>query len=144
MRLVGKGLQHADLENAAVPPGLRGCCLQPLEQAQYSGDLGGTPAIGAVLGENEPRQRQVLVLAEVLRLVVDGDPSLDRPARCRRQVPGCDLHSGPHRRDGADVGVEAGPVELLGLVEQTQCGIAVATGGSHQRHGHEPPVRGSR
>ena len=66
---MGKGHQHPDLENAAVPPGVHGRRVQPIEQAQQTRDLGGGSPTSAVLGENEPRQREVVVLAEVLGVV---------------------------------------------------------------------------
>ena len=96
--------------------------------------------IGPVLGEQQPGQRQVLVLAQVVRFVIDADRSILGPSGRRRQVPCGDLDPGPQRGDGADVGVEAAPVQRLGLVEQARRGVVVAAGGADLRHDDVPAV----
>ena len=79
-----------------------------------------------MLGEHQPGQSQVLVLAQIVRLIIDADSSIISPRARRRQVPCGDLDPGLHRGDGAYVGVETVPVQRLGLVEQARRGVVVA------------------
>jgi hypothetical protein len=74
--MVGKGQQRTDLEQAAVPPGGRGSGVQPVEKTQPGSQRGrpwyvveapfGPVLGGAVLGEQEPREGEVLVLVQVV------------------------------------------------------------------------------
>ena len=66
--VLDEGLQHPDLDHAAVPTGLGGRGVQPVQQAEQSSRRGCSgrrvaALPGTVLGEEEPRQSQVLVLA---------------------------------------------------------------------------------
>ena len=64
----------------------------------------------AVLGQEQPGQGQVLVLVQVVRVVIDAEPSFAGPAAADVQVARGDLEPGLHRLDRAYVGVEAVPV----------------------------------
>ena len=67
-----------------------------------------------VTGEPEPHEGEVVVLAQERRGVRGDVTSWSCAHSCGRvEVPGRDVQAGPHRRDGADVGVEAGPVQRL-------------------------------
>ncbi len=143
--VVGEGLQHTDLQHAAVPPGVGRRGVQSLKKTERRSDREGSSGMaavlgGAVLGEQEARQGQVLVLAQVVGVVIGGDASVLGPSGRRRQVPSGDSEAGLHRGDGAEVGVEAAPVQRLGLVEQVGRCFVVAAARSHLGHGHEPPV----
>jgi hypothetical protein len=81
-----------------------------------------------VLGEQQPGEGQVFILAQVVRLIIDADRVILGPLTRRRQVSSGDLDPGLHCGDGADVGIEAAPVKSLGLVKQARRGVVVAAG----------------
>ena len=83
--VMGEGLQHPDLQQAAVASGVGGRVVQPAEQRVDSGEGGrvsasGRRAAGANLGQEQPGQGEVLVLVQVVRVVVGAQPSLPGPA----------------------------------------------------------------
>ena len=66
--MVGQGLQHPNLAHAAVPPSVRRRGMQPVEEPKHLSARRGTCCavdvlISLMLGEQEPGQSQVLVLA---------------------------------------------------------------------------------
>ncbi len=119
--------------------------MQPVQQAEQGSRRGSSgnriaELSGTVLGEEEPHKGQVLVLAHEVGRVTDVEPSVLGPSGRRREVSCSDVHAGLHRGDGADIGVEAVPVERLGPVEQVRGGLEVATGRPHLCRRNEPPV----
>jgi hypothetical protein len=96
--------------------------------------------VGTVLRYQKPRQGQVLVLAQVVRAVICTHAAVVRPLGCGLQVAGRDMDPCPHRRNWADVWVEAVPIPALCLVEKTSGSFVLAGGGAQLGHGDEPPV----
>src|SRR5690606_25912773 len=109
--------EDAGLQGAAVTPGGGGRGLEAPEE-----DLG---VGGLTLGEEQPRQGEVLVLPQVGQRLVDRDAGVPRPAGRQVGVARGEGEAGADRRDGTQVWVEAGPVELLGPVEQPQRTVEV-------------------
>jgi len=74
--VVDQGLQHPNLQHAAVSPRLHRRGLQPVEKAEQRSDV----LIGPMLGEQQPGQSQVLVLTQIVRLIIDSDRSILGPS----------------------------------------------------------------
>src|SRR5688572_4685281 len=137
-RVKGEGSHHVDLDQA--PGAARvGAGVEPVQQRERVEQWWGVLLL-AVAGEQEPDQGEVVVLAQVRRFVGDADIVLACPLVGRCEVSLRDPDAGPHRGDGADVGVETGPEQPLGPVEQLRRGVEVPDGGAHLRHRDEPPV----
>ncbi len=125
-------LQHPDLDQAAAAVGsLRGV-VEPVQQAERV-------VLGAG-GEQQPDERQVLVLAAVPGLVRGGEPSFPRPIGCRVQLAAGDPDPRADRADGPHIGEEARVVEgLRGIEERDRLREGAFRAGERCPR-HEPPV----
>ncbi len=116
-----------------------GCGEQPLEQpdgvAQHL-----LRAVGVVLGEQDPGQSHVFVLAQVRRLVVRGNAVPAGPLQRGGQVPVRRQHSGAQCRDRSHVRREVAHVHAFRLREQPERRAGIALGLPDQRHRHPPPA----
>ena len=80
--MMGECLKHADLDQASIPPRFGRCGVQPVQEEQSvdRGRCAGSGPVasgcGAVLGEQEPHEGEVLVLAQVVRVVADAHVSV--------------------------------------------------------------------
>ena len=97
-------------------------------------------AIHTVLGEQQPHERELVVLVrergvdDLLHLVVAGPlPRVGQP-------PLRDPDPCPLRRDRSQVGEETGQVERLRLAQQLDRPFEVTLGTAQARHGHIPAV----
>ena len=136
--VVGQGGEQAHLDQAAGPPGCRRGLPEPLEEAERPAGRVGVE-VGAVPGEEEPHQGEVVVLAQEHRRVGGRHLALARPVGRRRRGHRAQLEPGPQRRDRPHVGEEARAVELLGPVQVTRRRGVLAAGRGQQRRGHEQP-----
>ena len=66
--LVCEGLQDEDLDDARASAAALGGCEQPIKESQCLPEFAGVP-LDAVPGDQQPRQGEVLVLAQVGRAV---------------------------------------------------------------------------
>src|SRR6266550_7024752 len=76
------------------------------------------PVVGAIassLGEDQPRQRKVLELADIVELVLGREAALARPAPCLGQPPIGDPRAGLQRTDRAYLGRVVRGVQAVGL-----------------------------
>ena len=76
--------------------------------------------LGRVPGQEHPGQGDVLELAQVAELVLDGQAPLTHPAERFTQLALRDPHPRPQRRDRPHVGGEVADVQALRLVEQVE------------------------
>ncbi len=120
-----------------APAGLRGGA-QPIEESQHALDgTGRGPR--AVLGDQQPGQRQMLVFTQVGRVVPGGQLPFHRPLLRGSQFVAADPQPGAHRRDRLHVGGEIADVHALGFVEQDECAVEIAFGRTQPGH-HDPPT----
>src|SRR5947208_3225307 len=117
---------------------LFGC---PQEAFQEPGRLvyGALRALGRVAGQEHPGQGDVLELAQVAEVVVDGQTSLTGPAEGFTQLPLGDPHPCPQGRDRPHVGEEVTRIEALRLVEQVDCAARVSFSLAYPGH-RVPPA----
>ena len=80
--------------------------------------------LGRVPGQERPGEGDVLELAQVAELVVDGQAPLPRPAERLGPPALRDQHPRPQRRDRPHVRGEVADVEALRLVEQLERAVA--------------------
>ena len=93
------------------------------------------------LGEQEPGEGEVLVLAQVGQLVVGVELLLDRPRGGVVQLAAAEPQPGPHRGHRPHVRGVVAVVDPLGLVEQGERGVEIALGLAQPGHHDPPPVR---
>ena len=114
---------------------------QAVEQSQHRSEPRSAARVACVvLGQHEPRQRQVLVLAQVDRVVLDGDAAVVRPFRRRDRAPPTSSSRALGRGDGADLRIEATPVQRLRAVEQPGRRSEITLGCPQLGRDHEPAV----
>ena len=86
LRLEGQCLQHQDLEHASAPTAVLRRLQEPVEQPHRVGERAPCP-LGGGPREQRPGERHVLVLAEVIEVVVGGQPPLAHPGRASSSRP---------------------------------------------------------
>jgi hypothetical protein len=93
-----------------------------------------------VAGEEQPRERDVLELAQVAELVADGQASLVGPAQRLGQPALPDPHPRLHRGNGTHLGIRASDIQLLRLIEQIERAVQVSLRLRDPRHADVPAV----
>ena len=112
---VGEGLQHPDLQHAAITSGVGGRIVQPAEQGvdrrgprrRCGRDVRVLPGAvpRAFLRQQQPGQGQVLVLVQKVQvLLIKVQRPFSRPVLCSVQVAGGDLDSSLGRLIGRTSG----------------------------------------
>ena len=141
----GERPDQVDLDQAAGSrPDVRRRLAQPVEQAERLVRRA-AGRVGAVLGEDEPHQGEVVVLAQVLRRRRWAPPPGRAPSRpAAGSAPWRTWIRARMRRDRPHVGEEARAVELLGPVEVVDRPGQVALGGGEQRAWRRRAGSGSR
>ena len=101
-------LQHQDLDDASRPlPRVPPPAQETLQECPWPRAAGAFVPIAPVPGDEHPRQGDVLELAQVAEVVVDGQAPLAHPAQGLGQPALRDPHPRLQRRDGTHVGIRA-------------------------------------
>ena len=101
--------------------------MQPVQQAGCLVERAGV-LVRPVLREEQTHEREVVELAQIAGIVRGGHASVPGPVSGLRQLALRDPDPGLHGRDGSHVREEARPVELLGLVQESDGLLRVAVG----------------
>ena len=138
-RVTGERLQDEDLDDAArsahrPPPRPAGAPGAPIASRRCVG------TVARSLGQEQPRERDVLELAHVAELVGSRETALARPVgRLRQPSPG-DPHPCLQGSDRAHIRGEVADVEALGLGEQLERPVQVALGLPDRGQGDARPI----
>ena len=97
-------------------------------------------ALALVLGQERPGQGDVLELAQVAEVVLNGQALLTRPAEGVIQPPLRDPHPCPQRRDRTHVGREVTHVQALRLVEQVERAVQISFSLPDPSHRDAPAI----
>ena len=100
---------------------------------------GGLRTLILVPGQEHPGQGDVLELAQVDEVVVDGQALLTRPAERFTQLPLRDPDPCLQRRDRPHVGEEITHIQALRLVEQIECAAQISFSLPYPGH-RDPPA----
>ena len=125
-----------------VLPPSSAACEEALQELERLAAPALTPRSAPVLRQQQPGQGDVLELAQVAEVVVDGQAAARAPSRrASPSLPLRDPHPRPHRRDRPHVGGEVTGVHPLRLVEQVDRTVEVPFGLPDPGHRDPPAVR---
>ena len=131
-------LQHQDLDDASRPAPL---FRRQQEALQEPGRLvqGALRTLALVPRQEHPGQGDVLELAQVTEVVIDGQALLTRPAEGFTESALRDPDPCLQRRDRPHVGEEVAHIQALRLVEQVECAAQISFSLAYPGH-RDPPA----
>src|SRR6185437_5956369 len=101
---------------------------------------GALRSLAPVPRQEQPGQGDVLELARVAEVVIDGQAMLTGPAESFTESALRDPDPGPRGRDRPHVREEVAHIEALRLVEQVERAAQISFGLPYPRHRHPPAV----
>ena len=132
-------LEHQDLDDAACPST---CFRRPKETLQEFWCLarGVVATLPSRTGQQQSGEGDVVELAHVAQLVLDGDAMRAGPAQRLAQLPLRDPDPGLHRGDRPDIRVVVARVQPFRLVKELESGVEISFGLPDASHRDAPAI----